>query len=258
MPFYLSFSRVGEADNPGPAYATGKLFGEQFEAIGQLTPLLAQVGKCRQMFSESFEKESYPYTSQNIQGTHSHMFSSPLLVSTERAGESAHTQQFTDYLSLFQVGNGCNKNRYVSAQMQFCDRSGKERVNPFSHHVKRGGRKHTGKKRQLEIAECVVNILQCNVTTWSQHAKHYILTSDLDAALISETLLEREKLVTAANEARKFSLAGTGSAAISTASNGTSAGVLALVRTQWFSKPLSICTDEAGVLCTNPRLAGRF
>ena len=97
-----------------------------------------------------------------------------------------------------------------------------------------------------------MNILQCNVTTWHEHAKHYILTPDFDAALISETHFEREKLVTAAKEARKFSSAGTGSAAISTASSGTSAGV----RTRWFSKPLSICTDEAGVLCSNPRLAG--
>ena len=32
---YLSRSRIGEADNPGPAHATAKLFGEQFEAIGQ-------------------------------------------------------------------------------------------------------------------------------------------------------------------------------------------------------------------------------
>ena len=63
--------------------------------------------------------------------------------------------------------------------------------------------------------------------------------------------------MTAAKEARKFSWAGTGIAAINTASNGTSAGVLALVRTRWFSKHLSICTDEAGVLCPNPRLAGR-
>ena len=51
--------------------------------------------------------------------------------------------------------------------------------------------------------------------------------------------------------------AGTGSAAISTTSKGTSAGVLARVRTRWFSKPLSTCTDEAGVLCPNARLAGR-
>ena len=42
-----------------------------------------------------------------------------------------------------------------------------------------------------------MHILQCNVTTWSEHAKHYILTSDFVAALISETHLEREKLVTA-------------------------------------------------------------
>ena len=29
----------------------------------ELTPLLAQVGECRQMFSERFEKKSYPYAS---------------------------------------------------------------------------------------------------------------------------------------------------------------------------------------------------
>ena len=55
-------------------------------------------------------------------------------------------------------------------------------------------------------------------------------------------------------EARIFSWAGTGSAAISTANNGASAGVLALVRTRWFSKPLSICTCG---IAPNPRLAGR-
>ena len=57
----------------------------------------------------------------------------------------------------------------------------------------------------------------------------------------------------AVKEARKSAWAGT---AISTTSNGACAGVLALVRTCWFSKPLSFCTDEAGVLCPNPRLAG--
>ena len=40
--------------------------------------------------------------------------------------------------------------------------------------------------------------------------------------------------------------------AINTANNGTIAGVLALVRTRWFSKPLSVCSDEAGVRCPNP------
>ena len=68
---------------------------------------------------------------------------------------------------------------------------------------------------------------------------------------------EQKKLVTTAKEARKSSWAVTGSAAVSTANNGTSAGVFALVRTHWFYKPLSFCTDEDGVLCSNPRLAGR-
>ena len=54
------------------------------------------------------------------------------------------------------------------------------------------------RKRKLEIAKDVVNILQCNVTSWSGHAKHYILTSEFDAALTSETHLECEKLVNAA------------------------------------------------------------
>ena len=110
-------------DNPGPAHTTAKLFGVQFEAIGQwaanltsksemeLTPLLTQVGKCRQMFSESFEKESHPYTSsvsQNIQSIHSHTDSHLLPVSTEPGGDSAHTQQFSNYLSLFQAGKECD------------------------------------------------------------------------------------------------------------------------------------------------------
>ena len=189
---------------------------------------------------------------------HSQSYDSfPLLVSTEPDCDSAHTQQFSDYLSLFQVGNECDEGRHVSAQMQFCDKRGKGRDNSLCHHAKRGRRKLTGKKRKLEIAEGVVNILQYNVTTWSEHAKHYILTSDFDAALIPETHLERKKLVTAAKGARTFSWAGTGSAAISTANNGTSAGILALVRTRWFSKPLSVSTDQAGVLCSIPRLAGR-
>ena len=103
----------------------------------------------------------------------------------------------------------------------------------------------------------MVRILQCNVTAWSEHARHYILTSNFDAALTSETHLGRDKLVIAVTEARKSSWAGTGCAAITTANNGTSAGVLALVRTRWSSKPLSTRTDEAGVLCTNPRLVVR-
>ena len=180
-----------------------------------------------------------------------------LLVSPEPEGDFANTQQFREYLSLYQVGEQYDDSRRGLAQLHICDMNGKERNNPLCHHANRGGRKHTGKKRKLEIAQGVVNILQCNVTAWSTHARHYILTSDFDAALTSETHLEREKLVTTAEEARKSSWAGSGSAAVSTANNGTCAGVLALVRTRWFSKPLSICTDEAGVLCPNPRLAGR-
>ena len=55
---------------------------------------------------------------------------------------------------------------------------------------------------------------------------------------ISETHLEREKLVTAAKKKRENSHGQAQAvSAISTASNGTSAGVLALVHARWFSKP---------------------
>ena len=42
-----------------------------------------------------------------------------------------HTQQFCVCTSPSQVGEQCDGSRYVSAQMQICDRSGKERNNPF-------------------------------------------------------------------------------------------------------------------------------
>ena len=75
----------------------------------------------------------------------------------------------------------------------------------------------------------MTNILQCNVTNWSEHAGHLILTSDFDAALISETHLEEAKLTTAVDQARKSAWAGTGRTRISTAIKGTSAEVLALL-----------------------------
>ena len=103
----------------------------------------------------------------------------------------------------------------------------------------------------------MVNILHCNVTTWSVHARHYILTFDFDATLISETHLRRDGLLSAVTEAKKSGWTGTGSAATNTVNHGTSAGVLTLVRKRWFSKPLSICSDDTGILCQNPRLAGR-
>ena len=55
------------------------------------------------------------------------------------------------------------------------------------------------------------------VTTWSEHAKHHILTSDFDATLISETHLRKEGLLSAVTEAKKSGWAGTSSAATNTA-----------------------------------------
>ena len=73
----------------------------------ELEPLFAQVGECRQLFSERFGKDSKPYTSsvsQDIHSTHSHpdLSSTPAL--PVHVGDPAYTQQFCDYLSLFQEG----------------------------------------------------------------------------------------------------------------------------------------------------------
>ena len=104
VPFYLTLSRVGEAENPGPVCATAKLFGAKYDAIGlwaqnlsnrsevELEPLFVQVGECRQMFSERFGKDSKLYTSSV--STHSHLDRSSLPVPTERNEVLAHTQQF--------------------------------------------------------------------------------------------------------------------------------------------------------------------
>ena len=241
VPFYLPLSRVGEAENPGLVCATAKLFCAKYDAIGQWTqnlsnrsevelePLFTQVGECRQMSCERFGKDSKLYTSsvsQDIHSTHSHLDRSSLPVSPERDGDLAHTQQFCDYLSLFQEGEQSGSGQHVSSNLRFRGMEGQERSNPFCHRTARGGRKHTGKRRKLELSKGVVNILQCNVTTWSEHARHDILTSDFDAALSSETHLGKERLLSAVTEAKKSGWAGTGSAATNTVNNGTSAGVL--------------------------------
>ena len=100
---------------------------------------------------------------RTIHGTHSRTDRFSLLVSLEPEGYCADTQQFCDYLSLFHDGEHCDGNRHGVAQLQIRDMSGKERSNPFGHHANRGGRKHTGKKRKLEIGKGVVNVLRCSL-----------------------------------------------------------------------------------------------
>ena len=64
-----------------------------------------------------------------------------------------------DYLSLFQEGEWSGGGQHVLSNLHFRVMEGKDRSNPFCHHATRGGRKHTGKKRKLEISKGVVNIL---------------------------------------------------------------------------------------------------
>ena len=100
-----------------------------------------------------------------------------------------------------------------------------------------------------------MNILQHKVTAWSAHARHYTLTSAFDAARISETHLGRDKLVTASTEARKSSRVGTDSAAISTVQVRECSHRFAHAGS--LNPFLFVCTDEAGVFCSNTRLAER-
>ena len=171
--------------------ATAKLFGAKYDAIGQwaqnlssksvveLEPLFAQVGS----FSEKIPsptrhrslRTSTALTVIRI------VLSMPAL--PVHVGDPAYTQQFCDYLSLFQEGEQSGSGQHVLSNLHFRGMEGQERSNPFCHRATRGGRKHTGKRRKLELSKGVVNILQCNVTTWNEHAWNYILNSDFDATL---------------------------------------------------------------------------
>ena len=154
----------------------------------------------------------------------------PCLFLPERVGDPAHTQQFCDYLSLFQEGerSGGGSTSFDEFAFSCHGRQGTE-VIPFAITRPEGGANTPGRNASWRFSKGVVNILHCNVTAWSEHARHYILTSDFDATLISETHLGRDRLLSAVEEARKSGWAGTGSAATNTVNNGTSAGVLALV-----------------------------
>ena len=117
--------------------------------------------------------------------------------------------------------------------------SGKERSDPFCHHANRGGRKHTGKTRKLEIGKGVVF---SSLATCQPGAKTPGPTFSLPilTQLAIRAHLERDKLVVADKEARNSAWAGTGSAGNQHCTQRYKPGVLALVRTRWFSEPLSV------------------
>ena len=81
---------------------------------------------------ESFEKESYPYASsvsQDIQGTHDHMdrFSQPVSP-LPKLMVTLHTlNNFSTCASPSQVGELCERSRYVSAQSHLRGMEGKSR-----------------------------------------------------------------------------------------------------------------------------------
>ena len=115
VPFYLALSRVGEAENPGPACATTKLFDAQFDAIGQWAANLSSKSEVELAhFSHKLENADKcvadawrknpiltPYRSvRTSHGTHNHMDRFSLHVSPEPESDFAHTQQFCDYLSF--------------------------------------------------------------------------------------------------------------------------------------------------------------
>ena len=67
------------------------------KSVVELEPLFAQVGECRQLFSERFGKDSKPYTppvSQDIHSTHSHPDRSSMPALPVHVGDPAYTQQF--------------------------------------------------------------------------------------------------------------------------------------------------------------------
>ena len=80
--------------------------------------------------NESFETVPCPCTSSvslDILSTHSHMERLSQPVSSETAGNLAHTQQSITCASPSQVGEHCVRSRYASAQSHFRGMDGKSR-----------------------------------------------------------------------------------------------------------------------------------
>ena len=164
VPFYLSLFRVGVAENPGPVCAAAKLFGAKYDAIGQwaqnlsskseveLEPLFAQVGECRQLFSERFGKDSKPYTSsvsQDIHSTHGHLDRSSMPAPPVHVGDPAYTQQFCDYLSLFQKGEQSGSAQHVLSNLHF-----RGMVTLFSSHDQRRTQTHWEETQAGDFQRC--------------------------------------------------------------------------------------------------------
>ena len=92
--------------------------------------IISEFRNRKRQHNESFEKEPYPYTSsvsQDIPSTHSHMdrFSHPVSSGTE--GYLAHTPQSINCAYPSQVGEQCDRSRYVSALSHLRCMDGKSR-----------------------------------------------------------------------------------------------------------------------------------
>ena len=109
------------------------------------------------------KKNSYLYSSsvsQDIHDTHRHVSRSSQPVTPEPGVRLPHTQPKCDYLFLFHDERQNGNVVCGQPQMKLRYLCGEDRSNPFCHHLARGGRKHTGRKRKLEIAEGFV--MQCD------------------------------------------------------------------------------------------------
>ena len=200
---YLALSRVGEADNPGPVCARTELcvahFGrnghgtDNFDLERSGTGATVRASWCMwtRCLADVLSNNPFPTAHHR-----------PVRTSTPPTSTATATLrllplilQFVSHTelgipSLFQDGERRSSGWGRRPQLKLQDMSGREQNILFCHRTKRDGRKHTGRQRKLEIAEGAVNILQCSVTAWSEHA-----TSEFVAALVSETHPEEAKPV---------------------------------------------------------------
>ena len=123
----------------------------------ELEPLFAQVGARRQRFRELFVRESCLHrstVSQDVDAIHKHTCSRRSLVPPGPARCLSHAQQHTDdFQFLFFDGK---RNGHVWSGLSQAQLSGmidRKQGNPFCRHTKTRGRRHTGRKRKLEISD---------------------------------------------------------------------------------------------------------
>ena len=95
---------------------------------------------------------------------------------------------------------------------------------------RRGGKGHCNKKIKMNKANGEVRMFFGNITSWSDHASHYVTTADFDVACVAEAHLTKDCMLKELATLKRHGWIGSGAPATRTSELGTSGGCLTLVK----------------------------